>query len=312
MSDVLLGVTLPQFTDDAAKFVSFARRVEKLGLDSAFVFDHIWPLSGGRERSILEAWSSLGHIAAATERVRVGTLVTRSSLRHPAVLAKMAATVGEVAPGRTIIGIGSGDDMSKEENESFGIPYYAGADRIEEFRGTVETVSKFLSEPIANVQHDFVTVEELPASPRPSPRPQVWVGGRSDDALEIAGRWADGWNGWGGSPQRFAQDALRVAEFAAASGDRAIELTWGGLVVLAETDAEAEAKLGKRNPKEYVVGGPEKVAARLNEFVEARCQASGPDADRLGISRGVRDGGRAGQAPAGPGVGHFDRYPPGV
>lgn len=269
MSDVLVGVTLPQFTAEVATFVTAAERAETLGLDSVWVFDHLWPLSGGKERPILEGWTSLSWLAGAMKRVGIGTLVTRSSLRHPAVLAKMAATVGAIAPGRLTIAVGSGDEMSRAENEAFGIPYYAETDRIEQFASTVKVLRDFLSHPEVTMHDRWANIERLPVSPKPSVRPAVWVAGRSDDALEIAGAFADGWNGWGGTPERFAQDALRVSEFAAAAGDRAVELTWAGLAVIGRDDDAARAKLGKRNPSQYVVGGPDQIARHLEAVIDS-------------------------------------------
>ena len=268
MRDVLVGVTLPQFTDDGDRFLDGARRAERLGLDSVWVFDHIWPLTGGRTRSALECWTSLAYVAACTDRVGIGTLVSRSSLRHPAVLAKMAATVGEIAPGRLTVAIGSGDEASRAENESYGITYFAGPDRIEQLEATVRVVTSYLSDDRVDLSSDYVEIAGLEPSPRPPTRPRVWVAGRADDAIDIAGRLADGWNGWGGSPDRFAQDALRVAEFAGAGG-RNVELTWAGLVVLALDDDRAHAELGSRSSEDRIVGGPETVARALSEFVDA-------------------------------------------
>lgn len=196
---------MPQFTDDRARFVEGARRAERLGFDSLWLFDHLWPLSGGKERPILESWTALAWLAEATERVTIGTLVTRSSLRNPVVLAHMAATADEIAPGRVTIGIGSGDEKSRGENEAFGIPYWAGADRIAQFEETLGTMRDGL---------EGSTV-------------RLWVGGRSDDALALAARYGDAWNGWGGSAESFARDAATVASY---SGGRAVEMTWGGIL----------------------------------------------------------------------------------
>lgn len=264
MSEIKIGVTLPQFTDDAGVVVDGARRARDAGLDSVFVFDHLWPLSGGKERPILEAWTTLAHVAATTEEILVGSLVTRSSLRHPAVLAKMAATVGEIAPGRLIVGIGSGDEMSRPENEAFGLPYYSGDDRVQQMISTTDVVRRFLNDDAVSLKDDYAALEDLPPSPTPPP-PTVWIGGRSERVLAAAGRVADGWNGWGGTPEEFAHDAATVR---AAAPGRDIELSWGGLVVLAETDADAAAKLGSRNPKEYVVGGPDAVARHLGALID--------------------------------------------
>lgn len=261
---------MPQFTDDPSRIITAARRAEELGLDSIWVFDHLWPLSGGEERPILEAWTTLAHLAVATETITIGTLVSRSSLRHPAVLAKMAATVADVAPGRLIVGIGSGDHMSRAENESFGLPYWSGEDRVDQLRATVEVVTRFLREEAVTVHGDFVQVNDLMASPRADPTPAVWVAGRSGDALEVAADLGDGWNGWGGTPERFAEDAATLLDLARG---RYVEPTWAGLVVLRATDDEARRAADKRQDlaadPAVLVGGPETVAQGLGRFVAA-------------------------------------------
>lgn len=211
---LLMGVTLPQFTDDRTRFADGLRRAEDVGLDSVWVFDHLWPLSGSKDRPVLEAWTALAWAAEKTEKVTVGTLVTRSSLRNPRLLAHMAATLGQIAGERLIVGLGSGDDKSRAENEAFGLPYWAGDRRIEQFEETVEIVR-----------------EHLPSEAR------LWVGGRADDALAIAARHADAWNGWGGTPDGFARDAATVASYA---GRRPVEPTWGGVVKAGQPAALVE------------------------------------------------------------------------
>lgn len=269
MTEVRVGVSLPQFTADPDDFKRGVERARAAGLDSVWVYDHLWPLSGGKDRPIFEGWTSLAFAAAASEEIEVGTLVTRSSLRHPALLGKMAATVAQVAPGRTIVAIGSGDRMSKPENDAFGIPYYGGEGRVAQLTSTVRVVKEFISGPRVDVEDDFVSIAGLPASPRSAVPPRVWIGGRGEDLLRFAGEVADGWNGWGGTPETFARDAGAVAEAASAAGDRPVELSWGGQMILEATDVKAEEVLGDRNPKAFVVGGPETVAARLRGFVEA-------------------------------------------
>ena len=217
MSDrVLLGVTLPQFTDDRSRFIDGVRRAEDAGLDSVWVFDHLWPLSGSKERPILEGWTALAWAVEATDNIHVGTLVTRSSLRNPRLLAHMARTVAEIAGERLIVGIGSGDEKSRAENEAFGIPYWEGERRIRQFEETVSVLR-----------------DHLPSTAG------LWVAGRSDDALAVAARYADGWNGWGGTPETFARDAATVATLAEG---RSIEPTWGG-VVRSTTASELAQKL---------------------------------------------------------------------
>lgn len=257
-----LGITLPQFTGDPERLTEAARRAEDLGFDSIWLFDHLWPLSGGKERPVMECWTTLAYLAAATERITIGTLVTRSSLRHPALLVKMAATVACIAPGRLVVGIGSGDEMSRDENEAFGIEYFAGDERIDQFEETVTVLMRSLHEPEVTLGGDFVSLESFRLSPRPPTPPRVWVGGRSADATAIAGRLADGWNGWSGDPESFAEDAGEVLR--AAEG-RPVELTWGGLVDLRGSDGGTRAERDAGT----ISGSPEAIAGALGRFVSA-------------------------------------------
>ncbi len=201
----------------------------------------------------MESWTSLAWVASQTEKVIIGTLVTRSSLRNPTMLAHMARTVARIAPERLIIGIGSGDDLSRAENEAFGIPYWAGAERVAQFEKTVSELRSALE----------------------GTGTRIWVAGRSDDALELAARSADGWNGWGGTPATYARDAATVAEYA---GDRPVELTWAG--VLKEESAQEAAvrlsgfvKAGARHlvctyPEAWRVGMYESLANEVRPSIE--------------------------------------------
>ena len=264
MSRVRVGVTLPQFTGDAGVFTEGARRAHDLGFDSLWVFDHLWPL-GAKSRPILESWTSLAWLAQTTSDVTIGTLVTRSSLRHPAVLAKMAATVSAIAPGRLCVGIGSGDEMSAGENLAFGIPYWSGDDRTDQLASTVEVLHRFRERPAVTFSDDFAELEGLPAAPGPRDY-SIWVAGRSVAALDIAGRLADGWNAWSAPPEEVAQDAAALREVVR---DRPFELTWGGQAVVAETDEAARERLGNRNPARFVTGSPDTVGRYLRSLVDA-------------------------------------------
>lgn len=258
-----LGMTLPQFSEDARSLIAGARRAEDLGLDSVWVFDHMWPLSGKKVRPMLECWASLGYVAAATDAVTVGTLVTRSTLRHPALLAKMASTVGSLAPERTIIGLGSGDRMSADENRAYGFSYFGGPARVAQLRSTVRLLRAWFDGATVEAEDEFHKVRGLPVSPRPATPPRIWIGGRSDPLIELARRYADGWNAWGVDRDELAAGARRLA-----GSDRPVEITWAGTLVIGADDAAAAAQLGNRDPSRYLVGGPETVAERLLTLAE--------------------------------------------
>ena len=263
---IKLGVTLPQFTSDRERLVDAAQAAEDLGLDSMWVFDHLWPLGGPKERPIYEGWTTLAYLASRTGRIQMGTLVSRSTLREPALVAKMAATIEAIAPGRLVFAIGSGDELSRAENEAFGIPYVGGGDRVPQLIAALECVKECLHEPIADIDTAYHRIERLPTSPRPLAPPPIWVGGRSPEVLAAAGASCNGWNAWAATPEDFEREGRIVR---AAAGDRRIELSWGGQLIVAEDDARAMEMLGDRRGESFIVGSPETVAGRLRELLDA-------------------------------------------
>ncbi len=259
-----VGITLPSFVDDPELPLTVARAAEAAGVDGVFVYDHLFRRNGaGERRPALEGIALLGAVAAATERVAVGTLVLRASLRPSASLAAAIGTVARLAPGRVIAGIGAGDSESKEENETFGLGF-----------GTVEDRLARLSEAVDACRDRGAT---------------VWVGGGLDEVRRLAAARADGWNWWGSSPEAFAAHAPEVR--AAAARPRC-ECSWGGLVVLDADDVAASAKAQRLGaPSSALVGGPEMIAARLGAYgaggadwvIVAPVDASDPEnARRLG------------------------------
>ena len=262
MAVPLLAVTLPQFSERPGPALEAAADARRLGFAGAFVFDHLWPLGGPRTRPALECWTLLAAVAAATgehqgPEFRVGTLVTRAGLRAPAVVARMAATVGEVAGAPVVVGIGRGDLANRAENLAFGLPFGDPAERAAVLEETVAA----LRGPLAG-----------------TPAPEVWVGGNGPGARDLAGRVADGWNGWALTPEELAAGlagARRAAELAGRD-PAAVAGTWGGQVLVAPDRREAEARLARwapgRPPAELarvVAGDPGTVMGRLRELGDA-------------------------------------------
>src|SRR5437867_10087356 len=110
------------FSGDAGKVLASATASERLGYDGLFAFDHFIPPGAAPDRPSLEAFSTLGAVAAATTRVQLGTLVTRTVLRPPGLLAKLAATVDVISGGRMILAVGTGDPIDRPEHQAFGFP----------------------------------------------------------------------------------------------------------------------------------------------------------------------------------------------
>jgi alkanesulfonate monooxygenase SsuD/methylene tetrahydromethanopterin reductase-like flavin-dependent oxidoreductase (luciferase family) len=256
-----VGLTLPSFQSEPDKVLAVARAAEDAGLDGVFLFDHLFrrrgDAAGAERRPALELLTMTAAVAAATERVSVGTLVARATLRPPALLRAAFDTLHRIAPGRMIAGLGGGDDESIAEDTAFGVlpgdPAPAGSGNAD-----VEPGAYRLGRLDA-------TVEALAGRAYP-----VWVAGVSPGAVRIAAARADGWNRWGGLPTSFAAATERVrAEVANAGRETAtFTCTWGGLAVLGATPAEAAAKRDRLNGNRpgIVSGDPAEVAEQIGAY----------------------------------------------
>ena len=244
-----VGLILPIFSGDPAKVLDAAVAAERLGFDGVFAYDHFFPPGGPSDRPALEAFTTLAAVAARTERVAIGTLVTRAILRPPGLLAKMAATLDLISGGRMIVGIGSGDAIDLAEHESFGFHGLSVADRRVHLAETVAAImGLFRGEPFQG--GTFVPPLAGPLLPPPVQRggPPLWVGGRSDEVVRIAGSLADGWNGWGLDPGAFRVKAEFLFDEAGRHG-REAEATWAGIVLVGEDEEEVQAMLEERHRK---------------------------------------------------------------
>lgn len=230
-----IGVVLPLFSGDAEKVLAAASESETLGYDGAFVFDHFFPPGGPPDRPSLEPFTTLAAVAAVTERVRLGTLVARASLRPAGILAKQASWIDAASGGRLILGLGTGDESDAEEHRAFGLPLLGRDERrahLEETVATLRALFEGRDGPLAG-----------PLAPAPRSGPPIWIGGLADPILRMAARDADGWNGWGLDPQRFGRKVSLLREEA---GDRAVEATWAGIVLVGEDESELAELLRRR------------------------------------------------------------------
>jgi alkanesulfonate monooxygenase SsuD/methylene tetrahydromethanopterin reductase-like flavin-dependent oxidoreductase (luciferase family) len=201
---VKVGVTLPQFRDEADSALAAARRAEALGIDGVFCFDHLWPM-GQPGRPALSSGPLLGALAASTSTIALGTLVARIGLLPDQVLIEVLCGIHAMSGGRLVAGIGTGDRLSRQENESYGIPFESAAVRRERL-GTVATAVASAGVP-------------------------VWVGGGRPETVALARATGAAVNVW-------QVDVGPVVGLVA----QGVEVTWGGPV--GDTVEEAATTLG--------------------------------------------------------------------
>ena len=269
-----IGLHLPsaQPGANASDIIAVAKAAEDNGFDSVWMFDHLFTPSDleskypySRDGSYALSASDpffdplglFGVLASATERVKIGTGVLIGAYRHPIVLAKTLATIEQFAPGRIVLGIGTG--WMEEEFEALGVPFARRGARLTEYLSALRTLwsgapSSFDGEFYSWPQSGF-----LPAPTSPIP---LIVGGHSDLALRRAAEHGDGWavvtgrgqgSGLSGAKDRI--DLLEQMRADAGTTERPFELLFQNLLWFSD----------EPNPKMPFTGPPEVIAASLKE-----------------------------------------------
>ncbi len=167
-------------------------------LEHAWLFDHLMPISGNPKGPAFEGWTLLSALAAHTERLHLGLLVTSNRFRPPAMLAKIAATVDVVSNGRLQFGIGVGsrpEPAAHREYAAHGLPFADPADAVASLAESLTVIRRLWTE---DEPFDFPGIHvQLTGgfcNPKPVRRPPVLVGGRARATLRVVAEHADIWN----------------------------------------------------------------------------------------------------------------------
>lgn len=235
-----IGIALPSMIGDREASWDDIRAValtaERAGIDSVWYLDHFFLARAGGRLGVRECWTVLSALAGMTERVRLGSLVLCQSFRHPALLAKAAATLQEVSRGRLVLGLGAG--WFEAEYREYGFPFDRRVARLEEYAAIV---IRLLAGESVTFRGRFFSLDEARLSPPPQPTP-VWLATLRPRMNALLGRIGDGWNGawYGGNvePFRARLEALREEIARAGRDPSALELSAGVLAVPVASSAE--------------------------------------------------------------------------
>ncbi|NEE04432.1 LLM class F420-dependent oxidoreductase [Phytoactinopolyspora halotolerans] len=193
-----IGVKLSQQLTTIDELTAFWQTADEAGFDHLWNYDHFAALPPEPDvlpGDVFEAWTLLGAMAQATERIRIGCMVTGNTYRHPAVLAKMAVTVDHLSAGRLEFGLGAA--WVEEEHTMLGIEFGTLRERIDRFEEACQVVRALWTEERATFDGRHYRLSEAYANPKPvqRPYPPIWVGGRGRQrTLRIAAQYADVWN----------------------------------------------------------------------------------------------------------------------
>jgi F420-dependent oxidoreductase-like protein len=183
------GVTWPQW-------VALAQACERHGVPALFRSDHYLELSGQHpEQGSLDAWTTIAALAAVTTTLRLGTLVSPATFRHPSVLAKAVATADHVSGGRVTLGIGAG--WNEREHEAYGFDFPPVGERMDRLEEQLEVILGSWADGPFTFAGRHYTVRDLEAQPKPvqRPRPPIVFGGNAGPrSAALAARYGDEYN----------------------------------------------------------------------------------------------------------------------
>jgi F420-dependent oxidoreductase-like protein len=186
-------------------WVAIAQACERSGVGTLFRSDHYLSVEDRRERGSLDAWSTLAALAAITEKLRLGTMVSPATFRHPSVFAKSAVTVDQISGGRVDPGLGAG--WWEREHEAYGFDLPELGPRMDAFEEQLEIASRSWGDGAFSFSGEHFSVELLDAQPKPVQRPMPLIIGGSGGprSLRIAAQWASEYNTVFAGPEKLAE-----------------------------------------------------------------------------------------------------------
>jgi F420-dependent oxidoreductase-like protein len=271
------------------EWLALGAACERSGLEGLFRSDHYLSVVGRRERSSLDAIATLAALAARTERIRLGTLVSPVTFRHPSVLAKSVTTIDHVSGGRVELGLGAG--WNEGEHAAYGFDFPPLGTRMELLEEQLEIVHRLWTEESVTFAGRHYRLDDCPGLPRPlqQPHPPLLLGGNAKPrAVALAVRLADEYNTLVASIGDCRDRKSVLTEACESAGrdpatlpltlmatcvvgeDRArlLERVRRVLAVFGAGDEDPEAVLAERRER-WVAGTPDEVIERLGALAEA-------------------------------------------
>ncbi len=270
---IRLGFQIPNFSYGTGveqlfpTVIAQAREAESAGFDSVFVMDHFYqlPMLGSPDQPMLEAYTALGALATATERVQLGTLVTGNTYRNPTLLAKAITTLDVVSAGRAILGIGAG--WFELEHQQLGFEFGTFTERFHRLEEALQILDPMLKGERSTFSGEWYHTESALAEPRYRDRIPIMIGGSGEKkTFAIAARYADHLNiiaGFDVLPGKLDALAKRCDEIG--RDPKTLE-TSILLTVLVDDNAKPDQVPAEMRGR-MVVGSTEHVAEQVNAHV---------------------------------------------
>jgi F420-dependent oxidoreductase-like protein len=257
------------------------RNAERLGYDSAWVYDHFMPIVGKQDGPAYEGWTLLSALATQTKRLRVGVLVTGTTYRNPALLAKIATTVDHVSNGRLNFGIGAG--WFEPEHTAYGFHFGTARERAERFGEALEVITRLWTADHPSFDGKYYDLVKAPFAPKPvqRPHPPIVIGGKGKQwIMPLVARYADEWNvPIGVTPAGMRERLEIVRKECARLGRTPCQLEVSVFLPLVNitgvplagpaTRLGARMLYGKDTSRAVLAGSPDEIKGMIRDYVDA-------------------------------------------
>ncbi len=259
----------PAPTQSYQDVLKLARHVEQTGWDGIWYADHFMPNAEDTSAPFPEAWTTLSALGAQVPRLRIGTLVTGNTYRHPAVLAKMAATLDHITGGRVVLGLGSG--WQENEHRQYGIPFYTVAERLRRLDEACQVIKSLFSQAETHFDGRYYQLDGACLEPKPvqSPLPLLIGGGGEQVTLKITARYADEWNVWGNPDVLAHKMSILDGHCRDAGRDPgAIQRSAVALLFMSDDAAEVARIRAANIERPHLAGSPAEIRAEIQRYQE--------------------------------------------
>jgi alkanesulfonate monooxygenase SsuD/methylene tetrahydromethanopterin reductase-like flavin-dependent oxidoreductase (luciferase family) len=188
------GLFIPAAGKSLQQLLDEFQMAEDLGFDHVWLPDHIKSPDGPPTDAMHEAWTVLTAVAARTSRIRLGSLVSSNTFRHPAMLLKQAVSVDHLSQGRLVLGIGTG--WFEDEHRRFGIDFPPAAERVDRLEEAVQIIRLLMDEGHGSYQGRYYRLDDAYLVPGPFQQPRIplLIAAHRPRMLAIAARYADQWD----------------------------------------------------------------------------------------------------------------------
>ncbi len=234
--------------------------------------DHFMANTGDEsiiDGDVHECWSMIAAITAITHRIRIGSLVSPTTMRHPAVLANTAATIDRLGHGRLVLGLGAGWQIN--EHRAYGIDLLENKDRVDRFEEAIQIVRSLLNSDRTTFSGHHFSITDAPCQPRPLQNPlPILVGTGGPRMSRITASHADEWNTWGTLKEaRPRLDAIQQSCEAIGRDPASLRTSVQALFFLVD-DASVAARIAAKAPADRsIIGDVHHIAGELTAYREA-------------------------------------------